>query len=51
MVTDFAALTEFVVTVNLALLAPSGIRTVLGTVANEVFEDESGTKMPPTGAG
>src|SRR5439155_5967964 len=45
------ALACFVVTVNVALLAPAGISTLAGTCATFFWLLESATWIPPAGAG
>jgi hypothetical protein len=49
-VTEVLAVTDLVVTVNVALEAPAGTVTLAGTVATAVLLLESATTAPPDGA-
>src|SRR5262249_5496089 len=50
-VTAVEAVTPFVVTVNVVLVAPAGTVTLAGTVATAVLLLERVTTVPPAGAG
>jgi hypothetical protein len=50
MVADAFFLLANVVTVKFAELAPAGTRTLTGTLASAVFEDDKITVAPPLGA-
>ena len=51
MVTEVEAVTPLVLTINVALLAPTATVTLAGTVAAAVLSLERGTAAPPVGAG